>query len=255
MGAVIVMLLLGAAMAGVAGLDAAEEAITKGGAGGDGFAGSEGDDSFAGGGGNDLLIGRDGDDSLSGDAGHDWLIGLGGADQLSGGDGDDVIIGGEGSDMIDTGSGNDFVESANIVDEAALVASLDGVRSISAIDFRYALPGGSDAPDDVLLGDGDDTVVAGNGDVLTGNAGADEFTLGDWIEGGDPVEITDFDAAEDIIAFIYDTSGPAPDLTIDRNARTGVTLVRAGGETIAVVRDTSPGFSLSNIAVSRYAAA
>ena len=247
-------LLVGATLAGATGLASPDDPDIEGGDGDDGFAGSDGDDSFAGGAGNDLLVGLDGDDTLSGDAGNDWIIGLEGADHLSGGAGSDVLIGGNGPDQITGGRGDDFIESANLVDEAALRDSLDGIQRLSDVIFRYDMTQAPDTGDRVDMGAGDDTVVAGDDDTITGGDGADEIALGDWISGGTPVEITDFDTAEDVLSFVYDSDGPTPELTIERDETTGLATLRADGEPVAVLRNTAPDFSLRNVVVGRYAA-
>jgi len=247
-------LLVGATLAGATGLAAPDDPETEGGDGADGFDGSQGSDMFDGGGGNDLLVGQTGDDTLLGGQGNDWLIGLDDVDQISGGDGSDVLIGGTGADHLDGGAGDDFIESANLVDETALRDSLQGIQRISDVVFRYDMTKAPDTGDMVELGAGDDTVVAADDDTLTGGEGADEFALGDWISGEAPVEITDFDTAEDLLSFVYDGDGPTPELTIDRDSRTGVTSLRADGEAVAVLRNSTPGFSLQNVVVGRYAA-
>jgi Ca2+-binding RTX toxin-like protein len=247
-------LLVGATLAGAAGLAIPEDADIEGGDGPDGFAGSEGDDTFNGGGGNDLLVGLEGDDLLSGAGGNDWLIGLEGADRLSGGPGSDVLIGGDGADDLTGGSGDDFIETANLVDEAALNTSLQGIERISDVVFQYDMTQSPDNGDTVDMGDGNDTVVAGDSDILTGGEGADEFALGDWISGDAPVEITDFDTAEDVLSFVYDGDGPPPDLTIERNSQTGVATLRADGEPVALLPNSAPDFSMQNVVIGRYAA-
>ncbi len=247
-------LLVGATLAGATGLVGPDDPDIEGGEGDDGFAGSDGDDSFAGGAGNDLLVGLEGDDTLSGDAGNDWIIGLEGTDQISGGAGSDVLIGGSGTDQIIGGTGDDFIESANLVDETALRESLDGIQRLSDVIFRYDMTQSPDTGDRVDMGAGDDTVVAGDHDTVTGGDGADEFALGDWVSGESPVEITDFDTAEDVLSFVYDSDGPAPELTIERDQATGLATLRADGEPVAILRNAAPDFSLQNVVIGRYAA-
>ncbi len=249
-----IFLLVGASLAGLVGLDATD-LPTEGSDGADGFSGTPEDDTFAAAGGNDLLDGAGGNDQLQGQDGNDWLLGFDGDDSLSGNRGEDVLIGGAGADVIDAGDGNDFVEAANLVDEAALRASLDGLDSLTDLAFGYALADPAlDGGDTVELGDGNDTVVAGNDDTLTGGDGEDEFALGDWIQDGRPVEITDFDTAEDVISFVYDRDGPTPELSFEVDERNGVTTLRADGQAVAVLRNAAPDFSLQNVAVGRYAA-
>lgn len=247
-------LLVGATLAGATGLAAPDAPDTDGSEGADAFPGSEGDDRVDGGGGDDLLVGLQGDDTLSGGTGNDWIIGFEGADQISGGHGSDVLIGGTGADVLSGGPGDDFIESANLVDESALRDSLDGIRRISDVIFQYDMAQSPDHGDTVDMGAGDDTVVAGDDDTVTGGDGADEFSLGDWITGGNPVEITDFDTAEDVLSFVYNSDGPAPELTVERNSQTGVTTLLADGEPMAILRNAAPDFSLQNVVVGRYAA-
>lgn len=247
-------LLVGATLAGATGLAAPDDPDTEGGDGADGFAGSDGDDTFNGGGGNDLLAGLDGDDLLLGAKGNDWLLGFDGADHLSGGPGSDVLIGGQGADVLIGGAGDDFIESANLVDESALQTSLQGIQRISDVVFQYDMTQSPDSGDTVDMGDGNDTVVAGDDDTLTGGEGADEFALGDWISGDAPVEITDFNTAEDVLSFVYNGDGPPPDLTVERDSQTGIATLRADGEPVAILRNSAPDFSMQNVVLGRYAA-
>jgi len=260
MAVVALLFLVGASLAGLVGLSGPEDDAAFAGPD-DGMTGDDllidgtaGPDTLQGGVGGDLVVGRAGNDLLSGGAGNDWLLGLDGDDVLQGGPGNDVLIGGDGSDRISGGAGDDFVEAANIIDQDALVASLDGLRSFADIAFAYALPGLSDQGDLVDLGAGDDTIVAGSDDTVTGGDGADEFALGDWIDGGRPVLIEDFDLAEDLITFVSADDRSTPDLTIERDAVTGLTTLKADGQAVAVIRNASPDFSLRNVAVGRYAA-
>jgi len=251
------LLLVGASLATFVGLSGSdEEGILPGDTGDDTplIDGTSGPDTLQGGAGDDLLVGRAGDDLLSGGAGNDWLLGLDGDDTLQGGAGRDVLIGGEGGDTMIGGAGDDFIEAANILDESALVASLDGLASFADIAFRYALPALSDPGDEIDLGAGDDTVVAGSDDTVTGGDGDDEFALGDWIEGGRPVLIEDFDLAEDLITFVSASDQPTPELTVERDTITGLTTLKADGQAVAVLRNASPEFSLRNVALGRYAA-
>ena len=248
-------LLVGATLAGASGLAVPDDpSDSQGGDDADGFGGTAGDDSVDGGGGNDLLVGLEGDDTLSGDTGDDWLVGLQGSDQLTGDGGNDVLIGGTESDSLSGGPGDDFIEAANLVDEAILRDSLTGIQRLSDVAFQYDLTQSPDTGDNVDLGAGDDTVVAGDDDTLTGGDGADEFALGDWISGEAPVEITDFDPDEDLLSFVYNTDGPTPELSVEQDETTGLMTLRADGEAVAVLRNTSPDFSLRNVVVSRYAA-
>lgn len=243
MGLLTILLLIGGALSGLTGLGAPEpeEDLLRAKSGPDPDPGK-------------VRVGTDDADLLESGDGADWLLGFAGDDVLEGGAGDDVLIGGTGMDVILAGDGDDFVESANIVAEPALRTSAEAGGDVADVVFAYDLPRGSDESDTVTLGAGDDTVVAGSDDVVTGGAGQDAFALGDWITGGQPVEITDFDEAEDIVSFVYDRDGDMPDLEIQRNSQTGLTTIRADGQSIAVLRGASPEFSLLNVVVGRYAA-
>ncbi len=254
MGALVLLLLMGGILTAGMGGDAGADGSGAGGDGADKIAGADGDDEIYGGGGNDLLLGKQGDDTLVGNTGDDWLIGSQGNDALDGGARDDILVGGPGADSLIGGDGNDFVESANVVNDDRLESSAEGASSLSQIAFSYDLPSDSDQADVVDLGAGDDTVVAGDNDTITGGPGADEFALGDWVQGGNPVEITDFDIAEDIISIALADGGPSPEIEVETDPATGVKTVYADGQPIAVLPGAPPEFSLRNVAITSYAA-
>ena len=122
------------------------------------------------------IPGNDRANVLVGGDGGDTIEGFGGRDRLFGGKGADTIIGGKGEDIVDGGEGTDLLFGDNGDD---------------------TLSGGADA--DVLIG--------GRGrDVLTGGSGGDAFTfraVSDSFHGNvrDLDLITDFNSAEDILAF------------------------------------------------------
>lgn len=242
-------ILMGAALAGLAAGDAAAE---EGSPEAERYEGTENDERFHGAGGNDLIHGHAGDDTLSGGAGNDWLIGSDGNDSLIGGSGDDVIVGGADTDTIDAGGGNDFVESANVIDEAELDASARDADRFSDISFSYDLPGASDAGDLVNLGVGDDTVVLGSDDSLTGGDGADIITLGDWIEPGHPAHIEDYDDAEDVLVLTYDAANPEPEIRITTSENGDSALIRADGVTMAILNGLSADQVTSEIRLVTY---
>jgi len=254
MGALVILLVMGGVLGMGMGAGGGDEASAEGSDQSERISGSDGDDMISGGGGNDLLLGKAGNDTLMGDAGSDWLLGSDGADHLMGNAGHDVLIGGNGPDQIIGGAGNDFVESANVVDESQLESSAASAVSLSDVIVAYDLPSSSDEGDNIDLGDGDDTVVAGDNDIITGGSGADEFALGDWVRGGSPVEITDFDMAEDIISIALSDGAPSPDIEVEDDPVTGVKTIYADGQAIAVLPGAAPEFSLRNIAITSYAA-
>ncbi|MGC9369115.1 MAG: calcium-binding protein [Paracoccaceae bacterium] len=168
--------------------------------------GEMGHDTLVGEGGDDELLGRSGDDSLRGGDGNDWLIAGGGNDSLDGGSGDDSLMGGRGDDMVIGGAGSDIVNGSDGDDRLYGVSSADHAGKI--VD---------DAAQDFLNGSGgDDHLMIGAGDNAHGGAGADRFTLGDWMENAGPAVIEDFDAAEDELVVVYDDSAhPAPSLGLE----------------------------------------
>ena len=98
-----------------------------------------------------------GNDTLEGGAGNDLLLGEAGNDSLLGGDGADTLEGGAGADTLAGGAGHDL------------------------------LAGGAGA--DIVRGEaGNDTILAGQGDSVTGGEGDDLFRLVDTGDG--PADIT-----------------------------------------------------------------
>lgn len=154
----------------------------------------DGADSASGGNGNDSLLGEDGADTLSGDAGNDTLIGGEGNDALSGGlgndamsgdTGNDVATGGAGADRILGGAGDDTLSGFDLDGAGGTNAAIDGVDTLSG-------------------GDGADTLILGRGDIGTGGAGADTFSL----DAGNPdattfATITDYIRGTDSINLHY----------------------------------------------------
>ncbi|WP_265500065.1 calcium-binding protein [Paracoccus beibuensis] len=169
-----------------------------GGADDDDLRGGLGDDSLAGGAGNDWLQGDDaygegGNDLLNGDSGDDLLAGQGGEDLLFGDDGDDTLMGGDGDDTLFGGAGNDILaghDGADLLVSTGGTDDLDGGRGADVLI-------GHDGPETVWMngGEGDDTLMPGAHDFVSGNDGADRFELRQS-DGGFPV-IADFDADRD----------------------------------------------------------
>ena len=220
----------------------------------DALKGSGEDDTIDGGGGSDLLVGYGGDDLLRGGDGNDWIFGLDGADTISGAAQNDVISGGDGSDVILAGAGDDFVESAGILDDAALKSSVKGAQNFGDVAFLYDFGQPVDAGDTVDLGDGDDTVVAGANDTITTGDGADKVALGDWSSGQGPVIITDFDPGKDVITYAHDTTRAAPVFETILNPLTGDAALQADGETFAIIKNAGPDFEPVEILRRSYAA-
>jgi hypothetical protein len=94
----------------------------------------------------DRVFARAGDDTVDGGAGDDRLRGGRGDDDLSGGEGNDRLRGGQGEDHLDGGEGDDYLNGR----------------------------GDGGDPDEMVCGDGDDTVVLGRNDVIDGDDGCEK---------------------------------------------------------------------------------
>jgi Ca2+-binding RTX toxin-like protein len=176
-----------------------------GGAGRDDLHGAEGDDSLLGGNDADTLYGGDGNDTLFGEDGDDVLFGQSGDDTLYGGDGMDSLQGGPGNDLLFGGAGNDALHGGLDNDTLIGGAGADTLFGGVGDDLLVGYVGTGDdlsQPSYLNGGDGDDTIIAGNGDIVSGGRGADLFTLGHWIT--DPVQIMDFDTVEDRLLVVFD---------------------------------------------------
>ena len=172
--------------------------------GDDSLHGGEGNDVLDGGDGNDTLFGNNSEDTVNGGAGNDSLQGSLGQDVVDGGDGVDAVHGGLDADTVSGGMGADSVfggwgnDLVNGVEDDAATAALD---DIDDADF---LNGGS----------GDDTIIAGNADIVTAGDGADDIVVGDWIEAGAAASILDFNADDDNILLVYDDAEDVPNITV-----------------------------------------
>jgi Ca2+-binding RTX toxin-like protein len=192
-----------------------------------------GDDQVLGGGGNDVLDGGTGSDSVWGEAGDDVVIGGALRDVLFGSSGNDLIVGVD----IEIGSGSAADIAAQGLDPAAPRALLDDIARSPAEETSGddSLSGGSE--NDVLIIGGDDTA--------TGGVGEDQFWLGEWGRGADVATITDFDRADDQIAYVY-TAATAdavpPVITLTTSAAGDVTVLADG---IAVARVLGAGTTLT----------
>lgn len=180
-----------------------------GGAGQDDLDGAEGDDNLFGGAGNDSLFGGSGEDFLSGDAGDDLLFGQDGDDTLDGGDGNDSLQGGPGDDLLRGGAGNDALHGG--LGDDTLIGG-NGADTFFGGAGNDLLIARDVAEDDGLsvsylnAGDGDDTLVAGGRDILTGGAGKDMFITGHWMTSA--ATVMDFDQSEDQLVVVYDSNAP-----------------------------------------------
>ena len=84
---------------------------------------------------------------------------------------------------------------------------------------------------------GDDLLIVGNGDLASGNSGADTFRLGDWLEEGDGARIMDFDPTTDGIEIQYDpTAHPNPVVDLRLDGMPLVLVQNGAGLTLEAIR-------------------
>jgi Ca2+-binding RTX toxin-like protein len=123
---------------------------------------------------------------------------------IRGGGGDDTIIAGGffdigaatqgGRNLLDGGNGNDFISAGG--GSPGLFFDEDGIDGFYVQDIH---------PDTLIGGAGDDTLLAENGGQITGGRGADVIGVSQSLSDAalgypyDPVVITDFDTAEDVL--------------------------------------------------------
>ncbi|WP_299552655.1 calcium-binding protein [uncultured Tateyamaria sp.] len=171
-----------------------------------------GNDTVFGGGGNDALLGGSGGDAIFSGAGDDLAFGEAGGDALSGGSGDDEIFGGAGNDTMMGGAGDDFIIGADIIDGPGLFRTAQDLErdltdeEIEAFVDLTADPGEADTLDG---GDGNDILLAGSSDLVTSGDGSDEIVIGEWVDPSEPVTITDFDTANDVIEYQFNETFPS----------------------------------------------
>jgi len=99
----------------------------------------------------------------------------------------------------------------------------------------------TDGRDFLNGGAGDDRIVPGQDDWASGGAGADEFTLNDWLaatEGAGPATIDDYDPAEDRLVVVYDPAAhPDPAIGVEPGDTPGeATRILLDGAVIALLQ-------------------
>ncbi|MDZ4056797.1 MAG: calcium-binding protein [Polynucleobacter sp.] len=140
----------------------------------DNLVGTLGGDSITGGHGSDTLFGSSGNDTIRGEEGNDLLIGGDGDDFFDASLGADTIVGGQGSDTVFFGT-LAIDRAVDLAHAEAAIVSFGGV-SFGSIE-------------NVIAGDGNDTILGSNlGNLVDGSGGVD-FLQGrggnDTIKGGD----------------------------------------------------------------------
>lgn len=177
--------------------------------------GDAGDDILTGYKGDDMLLGDEGDDLLRGYTGNDSLLGGAGEDLLLGGTGNDSLLGGSGSDTLEGGDGDDALFGVNIYARDIGIEDLIAVAKGNDMDIPFIDP--VERGNILDGGAGDDLLIAGPADSMTGGTGDDVFGIGAWVDTEDEaVTIVDFTAGEDRVLIEY--QGPIPPVvTIDTN--------------------------------------
>lgn len=193
-----------------------------------------GDDAADMGAGNDIVEAKDGDDSVSGGTGddialgglgHDSIYGQTGNDSLAGEEGDDSLIGGSGIDILSGGAGNDMLSGFS--PDAGATGSMTTADGI----------------DQLFGGAGDDHILLGRGDLATGGAGQDSFTMdGRWRDGSGLFTINDYNAEDDQLTLLYapsidpNTSHPTvPTVTVHLSADGESSVILLNGIAVAEV--------------------
>ncbi|MGP1356103.1 calcium-binding protein [Roseicyclus sp.] len=207
----------------------------SGGESGEAIFGSEGADTLSGGGGRDELHGDAGDDVLSGGAWADYLDGGEGDDTLRGDMGDDLLFGGEGDDLLVGGAGDDGLQGGTGAD------TLLGGPGDDVIDGTFLVDGTDiDAGDLIRGGDGDDSIMVGAMDTVSGGAGSDLFIAGEYVaSAASPGLVTDFDPTTDRIELIYDPSvTPDPEIGV---------IAYAAGSGSSITLDGTPVLHIAGV--------
>lgn len=189
--------------------------------------GYAGDDYIVGGNGNDTLTGGTGDDILDGGAGDDDLWGGGifaivnaAGDLNSGGndqdEGHDQLYGREGSDRLYAGAGNDFLDGGNDNDRLDCGPGDDIATGGHGNDYIN----GSTGNDNLVGGEGHDALIGGLGvDALVGNEGNDFLDagayqsppgVGEWIDGGQGVDVDPYNLVFDDATYDDIVQGQSP---------------------------------------------
>lgn len=254
---------------------------TGGGSSIDPFIGDSEDNTIEGDADNNTILGKNGDDELDGGAGDDRVFGDGGKDSVEGGEGDDSIFGGHGRDLVMGGEGDDLERGGRDADvlidstgadtlhgdtgsdliiasgtmdadaQAALEADPSPESGIGNLLDQLLIDFSADSDsegDRVYGGQGDDTVIFGVNDTVSGGDGADTFVTASWLEGQEAATVTDFNPEEDQLVYAYDPADGEPELTmelVEQPDGSTNAVVSANGEIILRVQDQDETFDLA----------
>lgn len=237
----------------------------SGDAGDDSLLGQTGDDTLFGGEGEDTAEGGFGDDMIWGGPGNDTLLGEDGQDAIAGEGGDDVLRGGDDSDLLVGGVGDDslFGEGGHDV-----LVGEQGADLLKGNGGNDILDGHYDGTDDELSeaqdlydpdvlkgGSGNDLLILGSGDTAQGDAGADIFATGVWVDPTTPPEIEDFQSAEDIVVVFVPVGATGNVAITEDPAEAGTALVSFDGQVLARVTGAFGSLTPSDVEVVEEVAA
>ncbi|WP_372885096.1 calcium-binding protein [Shimia sp.] len=215
--------------------------------------GTEGDDAVDTGAGEDVVFGDEGNDTIYGGTEGDLLLGGSDDDLLQGAQGDDVLVGGDGVDTLIGNSGNDYIDGSSTMDVDALVASLATAQTSADLDFVFDVSSLDTDDGDVIEGrGGNDALIMGSADSVSGGDGLDEFAAGQWIRPGEPAIVEDYTAGDDIITYTFEGATP-PTLTTSLDGATGDVTVFADGQEVIVVLGAGAAFDENDILLLQYA--
>ena len=191
----------------------------------------DGNDTIYAGFGSDLVASGAGDDRVFGEGDGDLILGQEGDDFLRGGPDDDIIYPGKGMDTVFGDVGDDVIQTTDSFDDAAVdITDLDALSELLINpDLSFEM-----AEADVANGGvGNDFLLFGGNDTVSGGQGDDIFATGIWTDPDNPATITDFEADE-VIA--YETTAEiAPTVQFEEDDDGNVVLT-AAGETVVFVQ-------------------
>jgi Ca2+-binding RTX toxin-like protein len=210
-------------------------------------AGEDGNDVIRGRAGPDVLMGGEGDDSLFGQTGQDRVMGDSGDDEVHGGAGEDTMMGGSGNDTLYGGPGDDELVGADITNRDWELGDWHAEITPSS-GHEFQAPEADEA--NVLYGgDGNDSLLLGEGDTAFGGSGNDEFEVGSWVEDEENVPVVqDFNAAEDILCVQYLEGTEEPSITLGSDGEE--TLVYADGQLVLRVLGETGTLEASDVCVA-----
>lgn len=203
--------------------------------------GTPGPDRIFAAGGDDIVTADDGADRVFADTGEDVVLGEGGDDFLRGGAQDDLILPGAGLDTVFGDTGDDLIDGIDVIDEQGVIelaenGDLDTVDPVDLVDFDKA----TDEADTLNGGVGEDFILFGSNDEVSGGDNADTLVTGYWTTPSHPATVTDFEPAEDVL--VYGFEGDAIPF-IAFGEENGDAVLQVDGQTVVRL----PGVQLQDL--------